>query len=63
MITILQKGYMDYSVAMLNSTRIYNLEIKVLYKEICENFCLLGQWDLNPSMMVVESYIIVAIID
>ena len=43
MITILQKGYMDYSVAMLNLTKIYNLEIKRTYKEICENFCLLGR--------------------
>lgn len=36
MITILQKGYMDYSVAMLDLTIIYNLEIKVRTKKFSQ---------------------------
>ena len=44
MITILQKGYMDYSVAMLNLTRIHNLEIKGHTKKFVKISVYSGSW-------------------
>ena len=47
---------------MLNSTRIHNLEIKGHTKKFVKISVYSGQWDLNPSIMVVESSITLEII-